>query len=237
MPAPGIGTLAAACGGTQSPLGQALSRFGRTADDIGLVYKHDTSTSANDPNESELHHRIAQALGRTPGNPLFAVSQKWLTGHAKGGAAAWQTIGLCQAMHAGVVPGNRNLEDVDNVLRPFSTVCYTDETLRAPRPFAAGLLTSLGFGHVGAIALMIHAEAFEAQLDDEQRVAWKARVAQRQAWTRRRRIEVLRGVRPHYAPRSERRFDGGDGSTDQREQEAAMLLDPQARLADSGNFA
>ena len=78
-----------------------------------MISKHDTSTQANDPNESELHHRIATALGRSDGNPLLTVSQKTVTGHAKGGAAAFQAIGLMQVLESGEVPGNRNLECVD----------------------------------------------------------------------------------------------------------------------------
>ncbi|EUA18099.1 beta-ketoacyl synthase, C-terminal domain protein [Mycobacterium xenopi 3993] len=50
-----------------------------------MISKHDTSTLANDPNETELHERLADSLGRSPGAPLFIVSQKSLTGHAKGG--------------------------------------------------------------------------------------------------------------------------------------------------------
>ena len=43
----------------------------------------------NDPNENLIHNTIQRALGRSPGNPLFVVSQKTLTGHSKGGAAAF----------------------------------------------------------------------------------------------------------------------------------------------------
>ena len=90
IPAPGMGVLAAALGGPESALARALHRLGLTADDIAVVSKHDTSTQMNDPNEADLHERIQAALGRTPGNPLLVVSQKSVTGHAKGGAAAWQ---------------------------------------------------------------------------------------------------------------------------------------------------
>ena len=74
------------------------------ADDIAVVSKHDTSTELNDPNEADLHQRIQDALGRTPGNPLLVVSQKTVTGHAKGGAAAWQVAGVLQTMATGWVP-------------------------------------------------------------------------------------------------------------------------------------
>ena len=82
------------------------------ADDIAVVSKHDTSTSANDPNESELHTRLARALGRTEGNPLVAVSQKSITGHAKGGAALFQVAGLTEILVTGVAPGNASLDVV-----------------------------------------------------------------------------------------------------------------------------
>ena len=106
IPAPGLGALGAARGALASPLANALGALGVTADDVAVVSKHDTSTRANDPNESELHERLADAIGRTPGAPLFVVSQKSLTGHAKGGAAAFQLIGLCQVLRDGVIPPN-----------------------------------------------------------------------------------------------------------------------------------
>ncbi len=41
------------------------------ADDIAVISKHDTSTLANDPNETELHERLAASMGRSTGAPLF----------------------------------------------------------------------------------------------------------------------------------------------------------------------
>ncbi|MCB9543748.1 MAG: hypothetical protein H6703_15050, partial [Myxococcales bacterium] len=155
IPAPGLGALAAALGGPASPLGRALAAHGLCADDIALVYKHDTSTTANDLNENALHHRIQSALGRTPGNPLFAVSQKTLTGHAKGGAAAWQLNGLCQSLTRGVIPGNRNLDALDPRWRPTPPRLHRPPSTSAPpSPSAPACSPSLGFGHVSAVALV-----------------------------------------------------------------------------------
>ena len=87
-----------------------------------MISKHDTSTLANDPNETELHERLADAMGRSAGAPLFVVSQKTLTGHAKGGAAVFQIMGLCQILRDGVIPPNRSLDCVDDemaILDPF----------------------------------------------------------------------------------------------------------------------
>ena len=238
IPAPGLGALASAMGGADSPLGRALTDFGLQADDIALVYKHDTSTGANDPNENQLHHRIQTALGRTPGNPLFVVSQKSLTGHAKGGASAWQVIGLCQALAAGVVPGNRNLQCVDESMRRYAHLGFTDATLRPgpALPMRAGLLTSLGFGHVGAIGLVLHADAFHAAVPAADREAYRQARDRRLGQQTREGAAILLGERTAFDKRSQRRFAAADGTDAQAEAEAGLLLDPQRRLGADGLY-
>ena len=113
IPAPGLGALAAGMGGRESKLVRDLAALGVAPDDIAVVSKHDTSTNANDPNESELHNTLAHAIGRADGNPLFVISQKSLTGHAKGGACIFQVNGITQLFKSGVVPANAALECVD----------------------------------------------------------------------------------------------------------------------------
>ncbi|MCB9641763.1 MAG: DUF1729 domain-containing protein [Myxococcales bacterium] len=232
IPAPGMGALACAMGGSASPLAQSLQRFGLTADDIGVVYKHDTSTAANDPNENELHHRIQRALGRSEGNPLFVVSQKALTGHSKGGAAAWQLIGLCQTLQEGRIAGNPNLDNVDPAMRSFAHMAFTNKTLQVgpANALRAGLLTSLGFGHVSGIALILHPDAFLAQLTKEQQLDYTERCKQRIEQSQQRWAAILMGQEALFTRRSQRRFEANDGSHEQACQEAAMLLNPQARL-------
>lgn len=238
IPAPGMGALACAIGGQQSPLARSLQHFGLTADDIAVVYKHDTSTAANDPNENELHHRIQRALGRSEGNPLFAVSQKSLTGHAKGGAAAWQIIGLCQTLLQGRIAGNPNLDNVDPMMRSFSHLAFSNKTLDVGEalPLRAGMLTSLGFGHVSGIALLLHPDAFLAQLSEEQATAYHSRCQQRHHQTTQRWASVFMGQTPLFSRRNLRRFEAQDGSPEQAAQEAAMLLNPHARLDTSRGF-
>ncbi|UDY37432.1 type I polyketide synthase [Dermatobacter hominis] len=172
IPAPGPGALGAVEGGAGSPLGRALAAHGLTADDIGVVSKHDTSTRANDPNEARIHERIQRELGRSPGNPLRVVSQKSLTGHAKGGSALWQIAGLCDVFDDGVVPGNPNLDAVDPEVQPGPSLVVDDRPLRLRRPPRAALLTSLGFGHVSVVAALAHPEVFtEALLAQRGRAA------------------------------------------------------------------
>jgi enoyl reductase-like protein/3-oxoacyl-ACP reductase-like protein/3-oxoacyl-(acyl-carrier-protein) synthase/acyl dehydratase len=223
VPAPGMGIVASAMGGKKSPLGRALKTFGLVADDIGVVYKHDTSTGANDPNENAAHDHIQRSLGRTDGNPLFVVSQKTLTGHSKGGAAAWQAIGLCQTLASGKIAPNRNLESVDPAMRKYGHVAFTDRNIDCGQGvLKAGVLTSLGFGHVGAVALVLHPAAFTAMLSKRERKAWATRAEERGRWSSKRRAEVLMSRRPLFERREDKRFTG--------QAELDMLLDPDARL-------
>ncbi len=146
IPAPGLGALGAGRGGKDSVLARSLAKLGVGADDIAVISKHDTSTLANDPNETELHERLADSMGRSDGAPLFIVSQKSLTGHAKGGAAVFQMMGLCQILRDGVIPPNRSLDCVDDELASSAHFVWVRETLRLGDkfPLKAGLVTSLG---------------------------------------------------------------------------------------------
>ena len=204
-----------------------------SADDIAVISKHDTSTLANDPNETELHERLADALGRSPGAPLFVVSQKSLTGHAKGGAAVFQAIGLCQVLRDGVIPPNRSLDCVDDELAVSDHLVWPRQALHLGErfPLKAGLLTSLGFGHVSGLVALVHPQAFLATLDAEQRRDYQQRAQDRVLAGQRRLASAIAGGRPMYERQSDRRFDH-DGPGKARE--AAMLLDPASRLGGDG---
>ncbi|HEX6888468.1 MAG TPA: beta-ketoacyl synthase N-terminal-like domain-containing protein, partial [Candidatus Nanopelagicales bacterium] len=222
IPAPGLGALGAVRGGTDSPLGRALAALGLTADDIAVVSKHDTSTEANDPNEAFLHATVQEALGRTPGNPLRVISQKALTGHAKGGAAAWQMAGLCDLFETGVVPGNRNLTSVDPRVTPGPIVVDARSLVRH-EPVRAALVTSLGFGHVSAVVALAHPDVFVAAVPDAQRAEYQQRAHERRVAGARRRLVAQHGGEPMLARRTDRRL--GEGAAGElRSREAAMLV-------------
>ncbi|MEI7014460.1 fatty acid synthase subunit beta domain-containing protein [Leptospira licerasiae] len=220
IPAPGLGllSLGAESEKEKSPLRNALAAFGLTADDIGVAYKHDTSTKANDKNENKLLYNLLSKLGRTPGNLLPVVSQKSLTGHSKGGAAAWQTIGILQTLEEGIVTGNRNLEEVDPDMNDYQFITFTDESI----PFGkhnikAGMLTTLGFGHVGALCLFVHSDYFLAALTLEQREAYLALRRKREIKYRNRYHEIRMGLgKPMYERHTKSYF---------QEEEIGILLD------------
>jgi fatty acid synthase subunit beta len=97
---------------------------------------------------------------------LFVVTQKWLTGHPKGPASAWQVGGALQAMVSGRIPGNRNLDNVDPTLRQYKHLLYTNQTLEVG-PLKAAVVTSFGFGQAGGELLLVHPDYFLASLPDD----------------------------------------------------------------------
>ena len=239
IPAPGLGALAAGMGGRDSKLVHDLARLGVTPDDIAVVSKHDTSTNANDPNESELHNTLAHAIGRTEGNPLLVISQKSLTGHAKGGACVFQINGLTQLFRTGIVPANAALDCVDPKLKRDDFMVWPTSPIKVG-PVKAGLATSLGFGHVGGFVAIVSPGAFEAAVahtaGDEALQAWRKRANSRLAAGHRRLEEGMMGHAALYEPIDERHFHKDGHGYDAHEVEKAMLLDPNARLGTDGYY-
>ena len=227
IPAPGLGALGAATGGRESSLARALAELGLSANDIDVISKHDTSTAANDPNESQLHEWLADALGRDSGNPLYVISQKSLTGHAKGGAAAFQMIGLCQVLAGGILPPNRNLDCVDDALSKYQRLVWLRQSLETG-PLKAGLVTSLGFGHVSALVAITHPGAFFAALPESRRTAWLEAASQRLVAGQARLLDGMYGGDPLFTKSENRRFTGAAEAVKLAEKQ--MLLDPEARL-------
>ncbi|EPG76298.1 beta-ketoacyl synthase [Leptospira fainei serovar Hurstbridge str. BUT 6] len=226
IPAPGIGLLSLAADSEteSSPLKDALLSFGLTADDIALVYKHDTSTKANDKNENRLLHTLMRKLGRTAGNSLAVVSQKALTGHPKAGAAVWQTIGLLQSLEEGVISGNRNLEDVDSDMNVYSSLSFTDESIFFGKNFwKAGILSTLGFGHIGALVLLLHRNFFWAALNESQKQEYKKLRKKREIYAGRRYNEIRLGAGVNLYEKRTHSFVESD-------QEESALLDASFRV-------
>ncbi|MDO4887377.1 MAG: DUF1729 domain-containing protein [Actinomycetaceae bacterium] len=234
IPAPGLGALAAARGGQKSRLAKNLAELGVAPDDISVLSKHDTSTDANDPNEAELHTRMARALGRTEGNPLYVISQKTLTGHSKGGAALFQMAGLAQVFASGLIPGNMALDCLDPVFEDDDFLVW----LRSPfqhEGVKAALMSSLGFGHVAALLALVSPAAFEAAIERadgaEAADEWRERADERLRAGTVRFERAMMGRASLYESIKDRRFTG-----DAHASEAAMLLDENARLGADGFY-
>lgn len=161
-----------------APLRGALATYNLTIDDIGVASFHGTSTKANDKNESATINDMLNHLGRSKGNPVFGVFQKYLTGHPKGAAGAWMLNGVLQILNTGIVPGNRNADNVDTVMEKFDKILYPSVTMQTDGIKAASV-TSFGFGQKGAQAIAIHPDYVLATLSESEYKTYAEKVAAR----------------------------------------------------------
>ncbi|KAJ2358459.1 fatty acid synthase alpha subunit Lsd1 [Coemansia sp. RSA 2618] len=205
-----------------SPLRGSLAVWGLTVDDIGVASFHGTSTKANDLNESEIVERQLKHLGRTRGNVVFAVCQKYLTGHPKGPAAMWMLNGVMQILRTGIVPGNRNADNIAPELEKFEHIVYPSRSIRTPG-IKAALLKSFGFGQVGAECLMVHPDYLFAVLGEQQLAEYAQKAAKREARAYRYWHDVLTGAHPFVQIKDEPPYTA--------DEEEAMYLDPLCRIA------
>ncbi|KAJ2160631.1 fatty acid synthase alpha subunit Lsd1 [Coemansia sp. RSA 552] len=203
-----------------SPLRGSLAVWGLTADDIGLASFHGTSTKANDINESNLLNKQMEWVGRTRGHILPAVCQKWLTGHPKGAAASFMLNGVLQSLRTGIIPGNRNADNIDQDLKPCDYSLYLSQTIQTPG-IRAALLKSFGFGQVGGEILVIHPDYILATLSQEQLEAYNQKLVQSVAKGDRYFQDTLVGNHPFVQVKSSPPYT--------TEQEQEVLLDPLAR--------
>jgi len=152
---------------TIAPIRGALAVWGLGIDDLGVASFHGTSTKLNDSNESHVIQSQLAHLGRTKGNVLPVVCQKYLTAHPKGAAAAWIVNGLTQVLLTGKVPGNRNLDNVSGELRQNKYLLYPNRTIQLPEVKAA-ITSSFGFGQAGAQVILIHSNRLLGALNQAQ---------------------------------------------------------------------
>ncbi|KAI9713283.1 MAG: 3-oxoacyl-[acyl-carrier-protein] synthase [Chrysothrix sp. TS-e1954] len=162
-----------------APLRGALATWGLTIDDLNVASFHGTSTVANDKNESDVICQQMKHLGRKKGNALLGIFQKYLTGHPKGAAGAWMFNGCLQVLGSGLVPGNRNADNVDKVMEQFDYIVYPSQSLQTDG-IKAFSVTSFGFGQKGAQAIGIHPRYLFATLDKSQYQTYKTKVESRQ---------------------------------------------------------
>ncbi|RDW58706.1 fatty acid synthase beta [Coleophoma cylindrospora] len=155
-----------------SPLRGALAVWGLTIDDLGVASFHGTSTKLSEKNESEVIHRQLTHLGRTPGNDILCVFQKHLTGHPKGAAGAWMINGCLQILSSGLVPGNRNADNIDASLSSFSHLTFPNKNIQTSG-IKAFSVTSFGFGQKGGQAIGVHPDYLFATLDEATYLEYK----------------------------------------------------------------
>src|SRR5258708_29937422 len=140
-------------------------------------------------------------------------------------------MGLCQILRDGVIPPNRSLDCVDDELAGAAHLVWLRDALRLGDkfPLKAGLVTSLGFGHVSGLVALVHPQAFLAALDSEQRQAYGARSQARVLAGQHRLASAIAGGAAFYQRPADRRV-----SSEAAEERAGggKLLDPAAPARD-----
>ncbi|KAJ1771492.1 fatty acid synthase alpha subunit Lsd1 [Coemansia sp. RSA 986] len=203
-----------------SPVRGNLSVWGLSVDDIGLAYFHGTSTPANDVNESEVVNAQMKHLGRTPGNVVPVVCQKWLTGHPKGPAAMFMLNGVLQCLRTGIIPGNRNADNIDSKLKKYDYALYMSKSIQTPG-IKAAMLTSFGFGQVGGELLIIHPDYLLATLHHNELNEYNRKLAVNDAKSYRYWQDTLIGNHPFVQVKDRPPFSSKD--------EKRVYLDPKSR--------
>ncbi|KAJ1821790.1 fatty acid synthase alpha subunit Lsd1 [Coemansia sp. RSA 2675] len=209
-----------------SPLRGSLAVWGLTADDIGVASFHGTSTVANDKNESDVLNTQLKHLGRTPGHVVPVVCQKWLTGHPKGPAASFMLNGVIQSLRTGLIPGNRNADNIGKELEAFDYALYLSRSIQTTG-IKAGLLKSFGFGQVGGELLVVHPDYLLATLTKEQLDEYNVKLQKRSIKSERYWQDTLVGNHPFVQVKSHPPFTA--------EQEKSVYLDPLARASREDN--
>ncbi|KAK4542587.1 3-oxoacyl-[acyl-carrier-protein] synthase [Oleoguttula mirabilis] len=203
-----------------APLRGALATWGLTIDDLDVASFHGTSTVANDKNESDVICQQMKHLGRKKGNALLGIFQKYLTGHPKGAAGAWMFNGCLQVLNSGLVPGNRNADNIDKVMEKFDYIVYPSQSIQTDG-IKAFSVTSFGFGQKGAQAIGIHPKYLFATLDPTQYQTYKQKVEARQK-------KAYRYY--HDGLINNTMFRAKDKSPYEDGQQAQIFLNPDARV-------
>ncbi|VTT58067.1 unnamed protein product [Fusarium fujikuroi] len=208
--------------GDISPIRGSLAVWGLGIDDISVASLHGTSTVQNDLNETMVIQEQMKHLGRRQGNLLPCVCQKWLTGHSKGAAGAWMVNGCLQMMNTGLVPGNRNADNVDEKLREHRHLVFPNTNLQMD-DIKACSVTSFGFGQKGGQALLVHPRYLFATIGRERYDGYISKRDKR--WRKacfRLSEAMVQGNMVSKCIKTEAPYTSADG--------VAALLDPTARF-------
>ncbi|KAJ2091021.1 fatty acid synthase alpha subunit Lsd1 [Coemansia sp. RSA 986] len=214
-----------------SPVRGSLAVWGLSVDDIGVASFHGTSTAANDKNESTILSTQFKHLGRISGHAVPVMCQKWLIGHSKAGAAMFMLNGALQSLCTGIVPGNRNADNIDDEFKSNEYALYLSRTIQTTG-IKAAMLTSFGFGQVGGEVLLVHPDYLLATLQREQLEEYNNKLSKRNLKANRYWQDTLVGNHPFVQIKRKPPFS--------QEQEEQVYLNPAARAQfkhNTNNFA
>lgn len=119
--------------GQARAVNKALRTAGLTPSDIGHVNAHATSTPVGDVGESNMIHSIF-------GDGAVVTANKSMTGHMLGASGAVEGIATLLAVRDGIVPGSRNIFNLDPEIKVDVATENREVTLQA------AVNDSFGFG-------------------------------------------------------------------------------------------
>lgn len=205
-----------------APIRGALAVWGLTINDIDFVSMHGTSTRLNDINEAEVLQRQLSHLSREPGSIVLGICQKYLTGHSKGAAGAWMLNGCLQVLDSGLVPGNRNADNIEIGLAENDHLVFPNRSIQMSG-LKAFSLTSFGFGQKGAQAIGVHPRYLYAAISKAEFDQYKDKLRQR----KRKADAFFRKAVPTNTV-----FVAKDKAPYRPEQLPTVLLNPEVRAVD-----
>lgn len=129
--------------------------------------------------------------------------------------------GCLQVLNSGLVPGNRNADNVDQVMEKFDYIVYPSHSIQTDG-IKAFSVTSFGFGQKGAQAIGIHPKYLFATLDKAQYAAYAQKVSARQK-------KAYRYF--HDGLINNTIFRAKDKSPYEDAQQSSVFLDPTARVS------
>ncbi|KAJ9080879.1 fatty acid synthase alpha subunit Lsd1 [Entomophthora muscae] len=128
--------------------------------------------------------------------------------------------GVLQVLQSGIIPGNRNADNIDIVMKKFDFILYPSRSIHTDG-VKAGVLKSFGFGQVGGEVLVIHPDYIYAALSREEYESYSAKFAERQAKSYRYFHDSITGVAGLVRVKHEAPYTP--------ELESSVYLNPQAR--------
>jgi 3-oxoacyl-ACP reductase-like protein len=203
-----------------APVEGALAVVGLTVDDIEVDFDHGTGTTKNDKNESKIANTQMGQLGRKRGNLLWTYGQKGETAHPKGAAAAWQTNGAIQVLDSGILPGNRNADNIDQELQENEYLVFPNRRVHTSG-IKVARVKSFGFGQAGVEIYLVHPDYVVGSLRDDEFATYAGKLEPRRNRTSRRWQDGLIGRRPFVDIKEAPPYADDD--------EDRVLLDPTIR--------
>ncbi|KAJ1654607.1 fatty acid synthase alpha subunit Lsd1 [Coemansia sp. RSA 25] len=133
----------------------------------------------------------------------------------------WMLNGMMQSLATGLVPGNRNADNIAAELEQCEYIVYPSRAIQTPG-LKAGLLKTFGFGQVGAECLIVHPDYLLATLSHDQLEQYRSKVLKREAKSYRYWHNVLTGVHPLVQVKTEPPYPASE--------EEQFYLNPLARV-------